>query len=118
MKCSAVRRWSVCVALLWLPVSGCVSMLREARQDASSGFLGCPPREIVLTDERGATWTASCRGKRHYCSSAGDVVACALEQGTPASATPGGAAPTEAVPIPTGTQSQTGPTEPGSVPPR
>jgi hypothetical protein len=42
--------------------------LREARRNASSGHMGCPPAEVVLSDERGNNWTASCRGRVFYCT--------------------------------------------------
>jgi hypothetical protein len=51
-------------------VSGCVTMesLGEARRNASSGHMGCPPAEVALSDERGNNWTASCRGRVFYCT--------------------------------------------------
>lgn len=48
------------------------------RQQASSGLIGCPPSEVVLSDLKSGwssvTWTATCRGKTFYCTDTrGDV---------------------------------------------
>ena len=46
----------------------------------TSGKTGCQPSEIVLKDVAGwlkpLTWTAECRGKTYYCSSAGNQFSC------------------------------------------
>ena len=48
------------------------------RQQESSGLIGCPPSEVVLSDLKSGwssvTWTATCRGKTFYCTDKhGDV---------------------------------------------
>lgn len=48
--------------------TGCLSAARR-----SSGAIGCPSDEIVVTDESVGllgdhTWTAECRGRTYYCS--------------------------------------------------
>ena len=45
-------------------------------QRNSSGPLGCPPHQIAIKDQAGATysaisWTATCNGKVYYCSGGG-----------------------------------------------
>ncbi len=55
----------VCLLL----TGGCLSP-----RSMSTGHIGCPPNEIQISDERETffppswTWTASCRGKRYFCS--------------------------------------------------
>lgn len=48
-------------------LSGCAS-----RETVTSGIIGCPPSEVVVTEgDMGwttNTWRASCRGKSFYCS--------------------------------------------------
>ena len=43
-------------------------------QKASSGFVGCDPNEIVISDRTSgmgvASWKASCKGKTFHCSGA------------------------------------------------
>ena len=51
--------------------TGCAGMmaeLREARRNASSGHVGCPPGEVSISDERDNNWTATCRGRVFYCT--------------------------------------------------
>ena len=64
------RKLGLVLAASAVLTAGCVSMesLREARQNASSGHVGCPPREIALSDEKGNNWTATCRGRVFYCT--------------------------------------------------
>ena len=63
-----------------IAIVGCVSQttpLNESRTyyfaDLSSGSVGCAPGEIEISDLRGdgprRTWTATCRGQTHYCTS-------------------------------------------------
>lgn len=50
-----------------LMASGCAS-----RETVTSGVIGCPPSEVVVTDGNMGlttnTWRASCRGQHFYCS--------------------------------------------------
>ncbi len=52
-----------------LLTAGCVST-----RSMSIGHVGCPSNEIQISDERRTwfpplwTWTASCGGKRYFCS--------------------------------------------------
>lgn len=59
-------------------LSACASMptIDQLRQDASSGLIGCPPREIQISANERLTWTATCRGRVFYCST-GAETACA-----------------------------------------
>ena len=68
------------IANLFLTVSvlmlaGCANFptISEIRQTASSGFVGCPPSEIEIADNEKLTWTASCKGKKFYCSATASV---------------------------------------------
>jgi len=47
-------------------ITGCSHT--QARKDASSGFVGCPPQNIIIKDEADRTWTAICNDKIYYCS--------------------------------------------------
>ena len=51
-------------------VAGCAGELRNV----SAGHLGCPPEEIVISNERSGwasgSWQASCRGRTYQCSEA------------------------------------------------
>jgi hypothetical protein len=51
-------------------LSGCAGLqqqLVDERKTVSSGFIGCPPAEIAISDGQSLTWTAQCRGKTFYC---------------------------------------------------
>lgn len=54
---------------LTLILTGCGAMNWHER--VTSGIIGCPETEMVLTDESTGiasdTWTATCRGKTFYC---------------------------------------------------
>lgn len=65
-----------------LVLAGCGA---SALRSASSGEVGCSPQEIEIADDEGGwgtrTWTATCHGKRFFCSavaggSGGSTVAC------------------------------------------
>lgn len=69
-------------ALALLALTGCAHVNNPAGM--SAGFVGCPPEEIVITDDHtlGSApfyWTATCRGERFYCSAASEAVSCAPE---------------------------------------
>ena len=57
------------LAVLLAPLAACTS---ADLRGPSSGFVGCPPNEIEITnDEPGwnqRSWTASCRGRTFTCS--------------------------------------------------
>lgn len=55
-------------------IAGCAN-INEMRQDASAGLVGCPPREIAISNNERLTWTAACRGKVFQCST-GATSAC------------------------------------------
>lgn len=53
-----------------LALTGCAQLQQQAiseRQTVSSGFIGCPPAEIAISQQQSLTWTAQCRGKTFYC---------------------------------------------------
>lgn len=56
----------IAIVAIALAVTGCAS-----REEMTSGEIGCPPNEIVITDGKMGlatnTWTATCRGKTFYC---------------------------------------------------
>ena len=58
------------VAFCGLLSTGCVAS--ETYQRYSSGSVGCPPREIAISDDgetfTESSWTAKCRGKTFYCA--------------------------------------------------
>lgn len=58
--------------LLTVFLSGC-SSLTENRKNASSGWVGCPPNEVSIYDEKANTWTAKCKDKVFYCSAVGGL---------------------------------------------
>lgn len=85
----------VLCASVVLSAAGCAAQIKSA----TSGQIGCPADEIEIQDHEtgwsSVTWTAICRGKRHYCSSVGTgrgthQITCTPEQG---GAPPAGAAP-------------------------
>jgi hypothetical protein len=61
------------VLLFALALAGCAAALR----DQSSGQIGCPSDEIVISNYSAGTlgamptWTATCHGRTYYCSSHG-----------------------------------------------
>ncbi len=62
--------------------AGCAVVINPAGM--SSGFMGCPPEEITITDGHtvGSApfyWTATCRGRRFHCSVAAEFASCAPE---------------------------------------
>jgi hypothetical protein len=63
------RAWLLVAIVLSLLVSACGGTAR-----ASSGQIGCPANEIEISDKSVSvgttTWTATCRGRVFYCSSA------------------------------------------------
>lgn len=73
-------------SLLLLTLVGCAT---AARKEASAGQIGCPQEEVEITDENTgfstASWVATCRGQRFYCSAVsggqygGATVACKEE---------------------------------------
>ena len=44
-------------------------------QNASAGFVGCPPDQIKISDTSSgfgaSSWVAECKGKKYYCSAVG-----------------------------------------------
>lgn len=64
------------LALLALASCGPLSSL----QLASSGHIGCPPEEIVISNDHlsfGArAWQGSCRARTYQCSSMGNTMSC------------------------------------------
>lgn len=66
--------------LLLVVISGCVTPTKPIDPgssgqfaDFSSGYVGCDPSEIQVSDVRAAqgrsTWVATCKGRPFYCSS-------------------------------------------------
>ena len=53
-----------------------VSCATSARREASAGQIGCPKDEVTISNENSgwgtASWTASCRGQKFYCSAVSD----------------------------------------------
>lgn len=56
--------------LLAATLAGCAGMptVDEVRQEASSGQIGCPPKEIAVSEHQRLTWTATCKGRVFYCT--------------------------------------------------
>jgi hypothetical protein len=67
------RRLFGCV-LLSLLLGGCLSPV----QQASAGSIGCPPGEIVVADVKDGSWSATCRGRKFWCSP-GEPASCTEE---------------------------------------
>jgi hypothetical protein len=59
---------TLCVFVL----CSCATNWKPWYQNASSGQIGCAPKDIIIQDETGSdgnyTWTAICDGIKHYCS--------------------------------------------------
>lgn len=57
-------------------LSGCSA--KAQYQSLSSGYLGCPVDEVVVTDTSYTiateAWKATCRGQTYYCSRGGRTV--------------------------------------------
>jgi hypothetical protein len=77
----------------------------------SSGPVGCPPQEVVISDHEmqtsSETWVATCRGQRFFCSGMGTTVTCAPDAAgaawsapAPVAATPPASPPPVVVPPP------------------
>ena len=54
-----------------MAVSGCMSI--GTAQRISSGKIGCPPNEIIITNFQQPiispiTWVAECKGKKYFCT--------------------------------------------------
>jgi hypothetical protein len=64
--------------LLLACVAGCATARYET---LSSGYVGCRPDEIVISDLQNEfwalSWTATCRGRIFYCSATGRGYTCA-----------------------------------------
>jgi len=56
------------VIALLLSACGSFPTIEQERQTASSGFVGCAPDEIAISAQARYTWTATCRGRVHYCT--------------------------------------------------
>jgi hypothetical protein len=74
-------------------------------QAMSSGFIGCPPSEIAISDENDSsgTWTAACRGRTFYCTnivSGGAAIAYGPNGAVPGVATTTQVACSPAAPLP------------------
>ena len=72
------------VVISFIALAGCANL-----QTRSSGYVGCPPHAIMITNEKynfwttERSWTAECNGQKYYCSSlAGESVqiSCAPEK--------------------------------------
>jgi hypothetical protein len=63
--------------MVFMLLSGCVSNL-SSYQSASSTKVGCPPKEVIITDldthgiSKARDWVATCDGKSYYCSGVSD----------------------------------------------
>lgn len=78
MRAAMTARWFLFSPLL----CGCLSPV----QQASAGSIGCPPGEIVIADVKDGSWSATCRGRKFWCSP-GEPAACTEEmrrEGDPA----------------------------------
>lgn len=68
--------------LLLAAGSGCGGITR-----ATAGLVGCPADKIQISDQRGGTWTATCRGVRYFCAMTetggySSQLSCTPEQGS------------------------------------
>lgn len=50
-------------------IFGCVST--AAYQRATSGKIGCAPDDIEITENTRDAWTATCKGRKFFCSVTG-----------------------------------------------
>ena len=85
MNSLKVVRVSLMLVLTSLAIAGCGS---GALRTVSSGQIGCAPSEVEITDDEAGwntrSWTATCGGKRYYCSGgAGVSTSCKLAGGAP-----------------------------------
>lgn len=56
--------------LLVLGTLGCgTSLSHHSLYARTAGRIGCPARDIRISDVEAGTWTATCRGERYYCAS-------------------------------------------------
>jgi hypothetical protein len=67
------------VTLVFMLLTGCAGSHLSTYQSASSGKIGCPPKEIIITDldqhggfNRTRDWVATCDGQSYYCSGVND----------------------------------------------
>jgi hypothetical protein len=67
-------RWFLLSPLLLSGLGGCLSPV----QQASAGSIGCPPGEIVVADVKDGSWSATCRGRKFWCSP-GEPATCTEE---------------------------------------
>lgn len=57
-------------AAIAVVLTGCAGMqtIEQERQGVSSGFTGCAPQEISISDQAQYTWAAVCKGKTYRCT--------------------------------------------------
>lgn len=71
-------------------LGGCAST--SLLQTTSAGYVGCPPEEIVITNEHtgfaSRAWQATCRTRTYQCSNYGSAMACSMLQAPAAVAYP------------------------------
>jgi hypothetical protein len=68
-----MRRITILALIGALPASwlaGCASFptIDQERQSVSSGFVGCEPADISISNGAQYTWTATCKGVRFMCT--------------------------------------------------
>lgn len=54
----------------------CGGLSTEANKELSSGYTGCRPGEITISEEQGheiETWVAECRGRKFHCVRGGGI---------------------------------------------
>ena len=64
------------IIIATVALCGCSTMypgISDGRQIVSSGAVGCPPAEVVISNSGQHSWTATCRGQVFHCSATPDV---------------------------------------------
>ncbi|MCZ2496439.1 hypothetical protein GN316_06700 [Xylophilus sp. Kf1] len=59
-------------ALLAVLLAGCAGFptIDQERQSVSSGFIGCAPADIAISDNAQYTWIATCKSVKFMCTAA------------------------------------------------
>lgn len=101
-----IRAAARLLPLATLALAACGTIPTTQYRSMTAGVIGCPAKEITITEEKnvawagqGIDWRAECRGRRFICSYSGST-ACSeeLRPATAASASPATQAPAQAKP--------------------
>ena len=67
------------MAFLLAPLSGCITISTAQYQGVTSGLIGCPAEEILITNPQQGqitNWEARCRGVQYYCTAVAKHLSC------------------------------------------